>query len=188
MMAFTIPAAIVQALRHPVPVAADFSPMHFTPAETKAWFASHFLRFASADFPKHHFTLRFYRQIMNTFGMIAHYDSMGFWTEYFTDTAGKIEFLEQVLSWNSYGDPTTSFCDAEREIARRLRDVGLLDLYRGKGRAERDAAERAQYARLKARFEPGGLESIEASSTASLKTANHGTSPAAPVQLTFVIG
>ncbi len=55
-MAFTIPAAIVQALRHPVPVAADFSPMHFTPAETNAWFASHFLRFASADFPKHHFT------------------------------------------------------------------------------------------------------------------------------------
>jgi hypothetical protein len=53
MMAFTIPAAIVQALRHPVPVAADFSPMHFTPAETKAWFASHFLRFASANFPKH---------------------------------------------------------------------------------------------------------------------------------------
>jgi hypothetical protein len=188
MMPCTIPAAVVQALRHPVSAAADFSPMHFTPAETKAWFVSHFLRFASADFPKHHFTLRFHRQIMNTFGMIAHCDLTGFWAEYFTTTSGKIEFLEQVLGWNSYGDPTTSFCDAEREIARRLRNVGLVDLYRGKGRAERDAAERAQYARLKARFEPDGLGSVKAGSTASPKAANHGTSPAAPIQLTFAIG
>lgn len=55
-----IPAAVVRARREPVPTAADFKPTKFTPAETKAWFAGRFLRFASSDFAKHHFTQRFY--------------------------------------------------------------------------------------------------------------------------------
>jgi hypothetical protein len=96
-VAYVIPAAIVHALRHPTPTAANFTSMKFTPADSKAWFTAHFLRFASADFSKRHFTERFYRQLMNTFGLIAHYDRMGFWTDYFTTTAGKIEFIEQAM-------------------------------------------------------------------------------------------
>ena len=156
-MACVIPPAIVATLRNPAPTAADFVPTKFTPADSKAWFAIHFLRFASADFPKHHFTQRFYSRVMGTFGMVAHYDRIGFWTEYFTGTAGKIEFIEQVIQWRCYGDPTHTFSDAEHEIQRRLRQVDLLRLYREANRAERDAAERAEFARLKARFEPDGM-------------------------------
>ena len=151
-----LPPAIVRALREPAPTGADFVPTKFTPAETKAWFASHFLRFVSSDFPEHQFTKRFYNQVMNTFGFIAHYDRNGFWTEYFTNTAGKIEFIEQVVSYPCYGDPGHTFSDVEREIGRRLRQVKLLDFYRAKNRAEQEAADRAQFARLKARFEPNG--------------------------------
>ena len=50
-MPATLPDAIVRVLRDPAPVASDFKPTKFTPAETKAWFATHLLRFASADFP-----------------------------------------------------------------------------------------------------------------------------------------
>ena len=154
-MPFTLPPAIIRALREPVLTAADFTPMKFTPADTKAWFANHFLRFVSSDFPKHHFTLRFYRQVMHTFGHIAHYDAAGYWAEFFTSTTGKIEFIEQAVHYPCYGDPTHTFSDVEREIGRRLRQVRLLDLYRERGQADRDAAERAEFARLKARFEPG---------------------------------
>ncbi len=156
-MACMIPSAIVASLRNPAPTAADFVPTRFTPADSKAWFATHFLRFASADFPKHHFTQRFYTRVMSTFGMIAHYDKTGFWTEYFTSTAGKIEFIEQLIQWPCYGDPAHTFSDVEREIQRRLREVDLLSLYRRASRAERDATERAEFARLKARFEPDSM-------------------------------
>lgn len=156
-MPVMLPNAIIRVLRDPAPVARDFTPTRFTPAETKAWFATHFLRFVSSDFPKHQFTKRFYGQVMHTFGMIAHYDRAGFWTEYFTGTAGKVEFLEQVVAWPCYGDATHTFSDAEREIARRIRHADLLTIYRRKQGGERDAADRADYARLKARFEPGPM-------------------------------
>jgi len=173
-MACVIPPAIVNTLRNPGPTASDFLPTKFMPADTKAWFAVHFLRFASADFPKHHFTQRFYDRVMNTFGMIAHYDRMGFWTEYFTSTAGKVEFIEQVIEWPCYGDPNDTFSDAEREIQRRLRQVDLLGLYRKLSRAERDTAERAEFARLKARFEPESVTStVDVSPAARMHAIAH---------------
>ena len=186
-MQCTIPAAVVRVLRDPMPTAADFQSTKFTPAETKAWFACHFLRFASADFPKHHFTQRFYNQVMHTFGMIAHYDSAGFWTEYFTTTAGKIEFIDQVTRHHCFGDPADTFSDVEREIIRRLRQADLLALYRGRDRAERDAADRAEFARLKARFEPGGAPApVPVPSTPPVQRPVHRTAAAA--QLSFAIG
>jgi hypothetical protein len=117
-MPCTLPPATIRALREPVLTAAAFTPMKFTPADTKAWFANHFLRFVSSDFPKHHFTLRFYRQVMNTFGHIAHYDTAGYWAEFFTSTTGKIEFIEQAVHHPCYGDPTHTFSDVEREIGQ----------------------------------------------------------------------
>lgn len=177
-MACAIPSAIVNTLRNPAPTAADFLPTKFMPADTKAWFAVHFLRFASADFPKHHFTQRFYGRVMNTFGMIAHYDRMGFWTEYFTSTAGKVEFIEQVIEWPCYGDPDYTFSDAEREIQRRLRQVDLLGLYRKLSRTERDTAERAEFARLKARFEPESVTStVDVSPAATMHAIAHAAIP-----------
>lgn len=141
-MTFAIPPAIVHALRDPVPIAANFTAMTFIPAETKAWFAVHFLRFASSDFPEHHLTDRFHRQLMRTFGLVPHYGKAGFWSEYFTTTAGKIEFIGQVLHHPCQGDGARSFSDVEREIGRRLRHVDLLGFYRDRARLEREAAGR----------------------------------------------
>lgn len=189
-MPCTLPPATIRALREPVLTAAAFTPMKFTPADTKAWFANHFLRFVSSDFPKHHFTLRFYRQVMNTFGHIAHYDAAGYWAEFFTSTTCKIEFIEQAVHHPCYGDPTHTFSDVEREIGRRLRQVGLLDLYRARGQADRDAAERAEFTRLKARFEPGEmLALLPAPISSPAVPASRGGRKAAPAeQLAFAIG
>ena len=187
-MPTVLPAAIVQALRHPAPEAADFTAMQFTPRESKAWFVAHFLRFVSADFPKHHFTDRFYRRVMNTFGFIAHYAKSGFWTEYFTSAAGKVEFLEQVIAWPCHGAATHTFCDAEREIARRIRQVDLLGLYHVKGRTEREAADRLTFERLKSRFEPDGVLVRAAIQASTPARAAHRPDQHVATQLTFAIG
>lgn len=150
-----LPAEVVRALRDPVPDAKDFAPTQFRPAASKSWFVEHFTRFLSADFPQHQFTQRFYGQLMNCFGFIAHYNKSGFWTEYFTSNTGKIEFLGQVLSHPCYGDPCHTFSDAEREIIKRVRRTDILDIYQQRLCVEQDAADRAELARLMEKYGQG---------------------------------
>ncbi len=90
-----------------------------------------------------------------------------------------------------YGDPGHTFSDVEREIRRRLRQVDLLDFYRKKGRNEREAADRAQFAQLKARFEPGGVPipnplPLPPTPRATVRVAARSTDH--PAQLSLTIG
>ena len=163
----SIPAAIVHALRDPVPSEVDFTPTKFCPAASKAWFVAHWLRFASSDFPKHHFTQRFYGRLMHTSGHVAHFNRAGFWTEFFTSTAGKVDFLEQTIAWHCHGSPEHTWCDVERELTRRLHSADLLGHLRRRLGTERDAAERAEFARLRAKYaantpraDPGVLRTV----------------------------
>ncbi len=146
MTPIALPATIGRALRDPAPVAQDFTPTRFQPASNKASFALHFLRFISSDCPRHQFTLRFYRQLIHLLGYIACYDLDGFWTEFFSKPAGKVEFIEQALAWPCYGEPATTWSDVEREIIRRLRRTELLGIYRQRLCADQDAADRAELA------------------------------------------
>ena len=155
MTLIALPAAVVRGLRDPVPDAKDFTPTTFRPAATKAWFVEHCTRFISADFPRHHFTSRFYGQLMNCFGLTAHYDKPGFWIEYFASNAGKVEFLGHVLSHHCYGDPCHTFSDAEREIIERMRRTGILDIYRQRLCIEQEAADRAELAQLTVKYGQG---------------------------------
>ena len=148
MTPIALPQGIVRALRDRMPDAKDFTPTKFQPAASKAWFVGHCVKFISADFPRHQFTRRFYGQMIHCFGFIAMYDENGFWTEYFTTNAGKIEFLQQMLSHPCYGDSCHTFSDAEREIIKRLRQTNVLGFYKQRLGIEQDAADRAELARL----------------------------------------
>ncbi len=110
------------------------------------------MRFISSDCPRHQFTLRFYRQLTHCFGYVACYDLDGFWTEFFNTAAGKVEFIEQALAWPCYGEPATTWSDVEREIIRRLRQTELLSIYQRRLCADQDAADRAELARLLAKY------------------------------------
>ncbi len=155
-----LPPAIVREIRYPEPSEASFTPTRFTPASTKLWFTVHMLRFCTSDFPEHHFTQRFYAQLMHCFGMIAHYNRIGFWEEFFTSMAGKVEFLAEVTAWPGYGSPNVTWCDVEREVIRRLRAADLLGFYRTRLAVERDLAERAEFARLQAKY-AGGASPVD---------------------------
>jgi len=167
MTPIALPQAIVRALRDPVPDAKDFTPTKFQPAASKALFVGHCVKFISADFPRHQFTRRFYGQLIHCFAFIAMYDQDGFWTEYFTTNAGKIEFLQQMLSHPCYGDPCHTFSDAEREIIKRLRRTDVLSFYRQRLSVEQDATDRAELARLLTKYgqdtpavDPGILRTV----------------------------
>jgi len=155
MTPIALPQSIVRALRDPVPDAKDFTSTQFRPAASKSWFVEHYTRFVSADCPQHQFTQRFYGQLMNCFGLLDHYSKGGFWTEYFTSNAGKVEFLQQVLSHPCYGDPCHTFSDAEREIIKRLRRTDVLGFYRQRLCAEQEIADRTELTRLMAKYDQG---------------------------------
>jgi len=133
--------------------AIQFTHTAWDSADDKAWFANQFVKFVEGGFSKRHFTQRFYRRLSNTFGHIAHFNQHEFWNTFFATTADKLKFLEQTLAGPCYGDPAATYSDVERELQRWLAIAGTLDTFRRQLAAEFRAAERAEYERLRARFE-----------------------------------
>jgi len=104
---------------------------------------------------------------MHCFGFIAHFDLIGFWTEYFTSNAGKIEFLRETLAWPCYGSPDHTWSDVERAIIERLHRADLLNIYEQRLCAEQDTTDRAELARLLQKYgrdaqpvDPGILRAV----------------------------
>ncbi|MGA2620187.1 MAG: hypothetical protein ABSF26_21420 [Thermoguttaceae bacterium] len=131
---------------------SQFTPTQWDTAQDKAAFAKQFVRFVQSDFAAKHFTDKFYRRLSNTFGNIAHYNRAGFWDEFFTTTADKVRFLEQTLQNPCYGDPAWTYSDVERALQAWLRADGTLERYRQRLAEETEAGERAELARLQAKY------------------------------------
>jgi len=133
--------------------ASQFTPTQWDSADDKACFANHFVKFITSGFDQKHFTDRFYRRLSNTFGHIAHYNRHGFWETFFTTTEDRVRFLEITQGHPCYGDPEWTYSDVERTLQNWLADEGTLEVYRQKLAAENEAVERAQYDRLRVKFQ-----------------------------------
>jgi hypothetical protein len=133
--------------------ASQFTPTQWDSADDKAWFAIHFVKFVTSGFEQKHFTDRFYRRLSNTFGHIAHYNRHGFWVTYFTTTEDKLRFLEITLGHPCYGDSEWTYSDVERALQSWLTDEGTVEAFRQKFAVEKETAERAQYERLRVKFQ-----------------------------------
>ena len=147
-------AIAINSFQKPLLRAADFKPTKFHDGAAKADFGNSLLAFIAADFPRPRFTLRLYHLLSLHFGMIAHYDIHGFWAEYFTSTAAKLRFLNDLVSYPCWGDPAFTFSDLERAVIARLRSAGLVERLREALAQETEAAERALLNRLQARYQP----------------------------------
>jgi hypothetical protein len=152
-----IPAAIMRALTAPALDPNAFTATKWSTSQDKAAFGGALLKFMANDFPRNGFKKALYTRLSMTFGHIAHNDVFGFFSTFFEDETGKIDFLEQTLQWPCWGDPAFTFCDVERVIQTRLRSSGLLDLKRAQLAAQARQRERAQFERLKAKYEPAAL-------------------------------
>lgn len=133
--------------------AALFAPSKWDAAAAKAAYANALLAFLAADCPRRLWTRGLYARLSQTFGMIAWTNQAGFWSRVFADRAGKVEFLREVLDFPCWGSPAHTFCDAERAVLRRLRERGALEAQEALLARETEDAERAELARLRARFE-----------------------------------
>lgn len=132
----------------------NYTATKWSTAEDKEKFVKHFIKFVEKGFPQLLFTKAFYHRLMNTFGHIAHYNQLGFWEEFFTNSANKARFLEMTMNFPCYGDPTYTFCDAEREIQRLIKEKDLLHKWNQIASNEQTTAEFDEYKRLKSKFEP----------------------------------
>jgi hypothetical protein len=141
---------------------ATFTAEQFTPtkrdnAQTKAKFARQFVKFVESDFDQRLFSQAFYRRLSITFGHIAHFNRQGFFETFFTTTADKVRFLRMTLAHPCFGDPAFTYSDVERALQGWLRESAILAKYEQRLADEMEAGERADLARLKAKYEPSPL-------------------------------
>ena len=144
--------------------ASDFVPTGWEPVQAKADFANKLSLFIAADFKESLFTKGLYHRLHMTFGLIAHYNREGFFGTYFQDLSGKVQFLEDLLQWPCFGDPTFTYSDVEQAIRRRLRQCDLLAAYRALQAAEIERQERETLRRLAAKYHPAAEGEIPAPS------------------------
>ena len=145
---------MLAAFQLPLLQAEQFTATRFDTDQAKADFGNQLLTFIAEGFPQKRFTQRFYRVLMQHFGMIAHHDQHGFWREFFTTTADQVRFLEEIISHACWGDPAFTFSDLERVVVARLRSAGLVARLRAVLDRETEATERALLNRLQARYQP----------------------------------
>lgn len=137
---------------------AIFAPDQFMPttwdtARDKARFADQFVRFVTRGFQKSDFPKWFYRQLSNTFGHIAHYNQHGFFSEFFENDKGKVEFVKQTLEWPCWGDPQFTYSDVECALKAWLRMSDIPQQVEHARRQALEKAERAMLQHLKTKYE-----------------------------------
>ena len=147
-----------------------FSPTQFIPtkwstAEEKARFGNALLHFVDSGFARGLFTDRLYSRLSNCFGHIAHYNSTGFYEEWFSSLTTQVRFLQHTLRFPCYGDPEFTFSDVESEIQREVRNRNYLPRYQLLLVEEERTAELTLLERLEGKYRsrPKDLEESPAS-------------------------
>lgn len=158
------PREIQKALREPPLTASQFTSTEFDDAATKAKFGNRLLRFIAEDFPKQMWNKAFYKRLSMTFGHIAHYNEHGFWGTFFDSRRDKIDFLGQTQSYPCWGDPAFTYSDVEKVVVKRLKDSGALAHHKALLAQNVETAERAEYARLAAKYGPPPAQGSDSSS------------------------
>lgn len=133
----------------------QFKDTQYDDAATKAAFANQFAAFVERGFPHHLFTRTFYERLSNTFGHIAHYNRGGFWAEFFDTPEDRKRFVEVCLNHIPAGDPKYCYSDVEAALQKWMRGQKVLEAVTAQLTGEVERRERAELARLKAKYPDG---------------------------------
>jgi hypothetical protein len=106
-----------------------------------------FERFVASGFDRKKFTHAIYKKLTFAFGFIAHYDIDGFYVERFATPDQRVATFACVTNRTAH----TPFEVSLQDYVRRER---LLESAQQMAAAELEASERAELARLKAKYEP----------------------------------
>lgn len=105
-----------------------------------------FKRFVSSGYAQAQFTKPLYHDLSQSFGFIAHFDRRGFYVARFEGWPERVETLAQVTEW------TVTRTPFEQGVKAYAEQAGLLDAARLAAARELEAAERAELARLRAKY------------------------------------
>lgn len=149
-----------------------FSPTQFIPtkwstAEDKARFGNALLHLIDSGFARNLFTDRLYGRLSNCFGHIAHYNSTGFYEEWFLSLTAQVRFLEHTLRFPGYGDPEFTFSDVESAIQREVRNRNYLPRYQLLLAEEQRAAELILLEHLEGKYRSRRKDPEERTASAS---------------------
>jgi hypothetical protein len=163
-----LPRAISTALQTPRLNAEDFKATKFDPAEVKAKFGNHLLRFIGENHPRNLFTDVFYNRLSMTFSNIAHYNKHGFWETFFESTTDYIRFLQNIARHPCWGDPAYTYSDVEQIVRARVKKSGVIEWQERLLVAEIKNRDLAELARLKAIYEQSPETLLPAAPTQNL--------------------
>ena len=133
--------------------ATQFKPTQWESAEQKAKFANQMVRFIEGGFKPTLFPKWFYRRLSSCFGHIAHYDQGGFYATWFTTINKQRDFIENMMRFPCYGDPTFTYSDVERALQAWVFKNKLKEKFDGAVASATEAIERAQLAALRAKYQ-----------------------------------
>jgi hypothetical protein len=166
-------------------VASQFVATERTSAADKAVFGNTLLHFIESAWKQSLFTKRFYQQLSNCFGHIAHYDIHGFYQTWFTNDKDRLEFLRNASHWPCYGDPKFTFSDVERAVRRQILSRNYVALYEVRAAEELRRAEMRVLQRLEAKYrKPPVMQAVESplETCAPIMPSSH---PSEPVQISL---
>ena len=96
--------------------AEQFIATKWEPAEQKAKFANHFVKFVKSGYKYSLFHKWFYNRLSMCFGFIAHYNKNGFYDTYFADIEKIVRFWQVIENFPCYGDPEYTYSDVEKVL------------------------------------------------------------------------
>ena len=131
---------------------SQFVPTNWSTAEDKARFGNALLHFVDSGFARNLFTDRLYGRLSNCFGHIAHYNSTGFYEEWFLSLSAQVRFLEHTLRFPCYGDPEYTFSDVERAIQREIVNRNYIARYELRLAEEQQATDIALLGQLESKY------------------------------------
>lgn len=118
----------------------------------KELFFEQFKKFVKSDYAFNKFPKWFYTRLLMCFGHIAHYNQLGFYDHFFATLYGKIDFIQHCCH-EGVGDPAYTFADVERQIRLWLQENYILLKLKEQNTYNIESAERAEYERLKKKYE-----------------------------------
>jgi hypothetical protein len=111
--------------------ADQFTATKWDTAEDKAKFANWLKDFIRKGCPADRFPKTKYNRLSRMFGHIAEYDVHGFINTWFSRDRHKLAFVEKILRYPCYGDPSYTWSDVETAIQEWIRSsdvfVGYLE-------------------------------------------------------------
>jgi hypothetical protein len=79
----------------------------------------------------------------------------GFFSTFFTDTAGKLRFLRCLVEWPCYGSSEVTFSDVERATSAAIQSTNYVEAYAARLAREIETRERQILVALQEKYQSG---------------------------------